>query len=119
MNREDYPQELTEDEADLGFRLLEIQSLGKLGSENSPAVAVARILSPSSILVKTFSGYDHLIFGHCAITTEREIPMWNCGTEMRIPETKDAAQFLHKYEVGLIAPARFPIEECNFSYKEV
>ena len=111
----EYPQELTEDEADLGFRLLEVEALGEAFRQSRPAVAVVRILSPCSILVNSSFGYDHLIFGNNGIPTVKGNPAWSCGTDERIT---NAALFLHDYELGLCKPSIVDVETRIFSYKE-
>lgn len=45
----EYPQDITADEADLGFKRLEFENMGRM---LEPIAVVARILSSSDILVK-------------------------------------------------------------------
>jgi hypothetical protein len=114
-NHLDYPQELTEDEADMGFRRLEVECLGECFRNSVPAIAIVRILSPSSILVKTRSGYNHLVFGHTNVPTVKHNPIWVAAHD----PTDDAARFLHEYELGICKPSILQIQEREFSYKEV
>jgi hypothetical protein len=72
MTNEDYPQEMSQNESDLGFRLLLIEGIGALmGSRLNPVPVpvVAFVLSSSDILVNIYdlNGkilYSHRRFGH-------------------------------------------------------
>ena len=113
----EYPQELTEEETELGFQLLEIESLAEWQQQSIPQIAVAVILSPSSILVKGRNEYRHAIFGRDSIFKTRQgNPMWIWTPD----DIHDAAQYLHEYGLGLIQPDTFPhkdFQECVFKYR--
>lgn len=128
MESNEYPQTLTEDERDLGFRLRVFDGLWEWkrfpdGKLVQPAV-VARILSSFEILVKICDLDDSIYFTHqrhgCLkchlITTE---PGWHPASG----PYKDAAMFIHEYEVGLdklpVDEAGFPFIAANFNYRDV
>lgn len=113
----EYPQELTEEEIEFGFQLLEIEALAEWMQRSIPQIAVAVILSPSAILVKCRNEYRHAIFGKdSVIKTWRGNPMWNWTPG----DIHDPAQYLHDYRLGLMAPHEFPFnfKEHAFKYRK-
>ncbi len=111
----EYPLNLTEDEFDLGFLILEVDGLGGELMHPAPAVAIVRILSTSEILVKTQMGYSHRGYGDFGMPTFGKVPTW---TPLHDP-TDHADQFLHDYELGLLKPSINAPKFCVFGYRKV
>ncbi len=115
FDHQEYPQDLTEDEVDLGFRLLEVQDLGGPCLRSYPAVAVVRVLTASEILVKTQAGYSHRIYGYGQMPAYGKKPVWTPLHNL----TDDAAQFLQEYDSGVLKPSILSVPNpCEFSSKE-
>jgi hypothetical protein len=101
-----YPQDLTEDELDLRFRLRVFAGLWEYrqfpdGQLVQPPV-VARILSSCEIVVKTFAldgsiQFTHQRYGRLSLYSVTTGVGWQPASG----PYKDAAMFLHQYEVGL------------------
>src|SRR4030095_8731982 len=111
-----YPQSISEEESELGFQRLEVDGLAEFFHAFRSATVVAKILSPSEILAKTDAGYSHLIFGRTPIPAANQNLIWQDTFE----EIKDARQFLHAYEVGLMPEGHIPLmERREFTYREI
>jgi hypothetical protein len=105
MEFEEYPQQVTEDEAELGFRLRIFAGFGERrrfpdGKLIQPPV-VAALLSSSEILVKIFGyapdgtiAYTHQQYG---------VTAWSGGESEWSPRSgphKDAALFIQEHKSG-------------------
>jgi hypothetical protein len=101
-----YPQEVTEDELDLGFRLRVFVGLWEYrhfpdGKVISPAV-VAMILSSSEILVKVCDPHGSIYFTHQRYGRHKSgASITEAAWHPASGPYKDAAMFLQQYGVGL------------------
>ena len=91
--RNQYPDTATEDEKDLGFQKLEIAQMGSL---RQPEVVIARVLSPSDVLVKIFNlegeiVYSHRRWGYSKTIGESDSKKW---FPLFAPISKDKAEIL-------------------------
>jgi hypothetical protein len=125
------PQDISEDEADLGFQKLVIQGMepaaeiGHLFQAPVSPVLVACILSSYEILLKILDleggvEYSHLQFGSFTIAGGENMedePDWS---PVDVP-CKDAAMFLQEYGVGIHKTHGHPINffsSVEFKYRK-
>jgi hypothetical protein len=120
MNIDEYPQDISQDEARLGFQLLLVDGIGALmGSRINPVPVpiVACVLSSSDILVKIFDLNGNVRYSH------RRWGTYTDGVDMKdwIPvfsPCADLRQFFLEYNAGTHREA-FPnrISPCSFTFR--
>ena len=77
MSASEHPQEATEEEREIGFQKIELTGAGAIGRT---AVVIAKILSPSDILIKIFDSngdvkYSHRRWGYYKFLLKKT-PVW-------------------------------------------
>ncbi len=103
MASEEYPLELTEEEADLGFQRLWIEGFAVGNIYPKPVPVIARVMSSYDVLIKCRSRldgeihYTHQRHGYRVLGGEKTRTDWR---PMSGPH-KDARMFLHEYELDL------------------
>jgi hypothetical protein len=122
MTDQDYPQEISPDEARVGFRRLLIDGIGSLmGSmiNPTPVPVVATILSSSDILIKICDPFGNVVYSHRrwgrpkdGIGMDEWIPVFN--------PVADWQQFLRDYNAGT-HPEMFTdrIQSKAFRYRKI
>ncbi|MGC3961539.1 MAG: hypothetical protein QM813_27525 [Verrucomicrobiota bacterium] len=107
MSDRRYPLEMTDDEAALGFRHYVLDSLGErpTGTRGAdvPDRVVAKILSPSDVLVKMISGgggivYSHLRWGWVAGVDEIQDRHWY-PVHVPLPEAEHLIGMIERREL--------------------
>jgi hypothetical protein len=121
MNIDEYPQDISPDEARLGFRLLLVDGIGALmGSRINPVPVpiVACVLSSSDILVKIYNLTGNIRYSH------RRWGSYTDGVGMTewipvLTPCADLKQFILDYNAGTHQEA-FPgkIHSSPFTYRD-
>jgi hypothetical protein len=101
---EGYPQDISPDEADLKFQRLLIEGMGlwkdgKMSSE--PVPVVARILSPSDVLIKAWDCVGRITYWHWRWGFSKSFSgLRSCSWHSLSTPTPDARQLIYDFSFG-------------------